>query len=104
LLKQILTQRNLRQSEVAERTGLSAKHLNQIVNESIGLAGDVAVRLERALGVPALFWTRAEADYQAFESTCKSRLALQQHISRTRKFDEQTLRRNGVTSPKDAKP
>jgi HTH-type transcriptional regulator/antitoxin HigA len=101
LLKQVLTQRNLRQSELAERTGLSAKHLNQIVNQSIGITGDVAVRLDRALGIPALFWTRAEADYQAFESIRKSKLALQQHITWARQFDEQTLRRNGVTSPKD---
>jgi hypothetical protein len=33
------------------------------------MTGDVAVRLERALGIPARVWTRAEAEYQASRPT-----------------------------------
>jgi plasmid maintenance system antidote protein VapI len=60
-LRQVLLARGIRQSEIAERAGLSAKHIKQIVNESIGITGDVAVLLECTLRVPELFWTRAEA-------------------------------------------
>lgn len=101
LLKQVLAKQNLRQAEVAERAGLSAKHVNQIANESIGITGEVAVRLERALGVPARFWTRAEADYQAFESTRRSKDNLRQHIPWAERFDEPTLRRHGIISLAD---
>jgi HTH-type transcriptional regulator/antitoxin HigA len=101
LLKRILAERNLRQSDVAERAGISAKHLNQLVNESIGITGDVAVRLERALGIPALFWTRAEAEYQAVESTRKSKEALKQHITWVDQFDRPTLLRNDIIHPSD---
>jgi len=96
LLRQVLHEQNVRQSEIAERTGLSAKHINQIVNESIGITGDVAVLLERTLGVPALFWTRAEADYQAYESTRKATAGLAGHAAWANRFDEATLRRHDV--------
>jgi HTH-type transcriptional regulator/antitoxin HigA len=101
LLKWVLAQRNPRQSEVAERAGVSAKHLNQLVKESIGITGDVAVRLERALGIPALFWTRAEAEYQAVESTRKSKEALGQYITWVYRFDQPTLMRNEIISVDD---
>jgi HTH-type transcriptional regulator/antitoxin HigA len=100
-LKQILTQRNLRQSEVAERAGISAKHLNQLFNGSIGVTGDIAVRLERVLGIPARFWTRAEAEYQAVESTRKSKEALGQYITWVNRFDQPTLLRNEIISTAD---
>lgn len=101
LLRQVLQEQGLRQSEIAERTGLSAKHINQIVNESIGITGDVAVLLERTLGVPALFWTRAEADYQAYESKRKATANLGQHTAWANRFDAATLRRHGVISARD---
>ena len=100
-MKQVLAQRNLRQSEVAERAGISAKHLNQLVNESIGITGDIAVRLERALGIPARFWTRAEAEYQAVESTRKSKEALGQYITWVYRFDQPTLTRNKIINVDD---
>jgi HTH-type transcriptional regulator / antitoxin HigA len=104
LLRQVLQKQDVRQSEIAERTGLSAKHVNQIVNESIGITGDVAVLLERTLGVPALFWTRAEADYQAFESKRKATANLGRYAAWANRFDEATLRRHGVISAGDDMP
>jgi HTH-type transcriptional regulator/antitoxin HigA len=101
LLKRILAQRNLSQAEVAERAGISAKHLNQLVNESIGITGEVAVRLERALGIPAVFWTRAEAEYQAIESTRKSKESLRQFLPWVQHFDQPTLLRNKVFDAND---
>lgn len=101
LLRGVLEKQDVRQSEVAERTGLSAKHLSQIVNESIGITGDVAVLLENALGVPALFWTRAEADYQAFESTRKARANLGQHAAWVERFDSTALVRQAVVAKND---
>jgi HTH-type transcriptional regulator/antitoxin HigA len=101
VLRHVLDDRGLRQAELAERTGLSAKHINQIVKESIGVTGDVAVLLERALGIPAQVWTRAEADYQAFDSRRKSREALTGYASWAAKFDAATLRRHGIVGTKD---
>lgn len=102
LLRRVLDEQQLRQSELAERAGLSAKHVNQIVNRSVGITGDVAVVLERALGVPAQFWTRAEADYQLHESTKRARLDLAKYGPWANAFDAATLRREGIVSPGDA--
>ena len=55
LLKAMLDRRGMRQAQLAERTGLSAKHINQLVNQSIGLSADVALLLGRALDTPPLF-------------------------------------------------
>ena len=62
MLTNILEQRNIRQAELAERTGLTSKHVNQIVKDKAGISGDVAVLLERALDIPTQFWTRLDAD------------------------------------------
>lgn len=101
LLRRVLQQQQIRQSELAERTGLSAKHVNQIVNRSVGITGDVAVVLERALGVPAQFWTRAEADYQLHQSTMRARVDLAQYARWANAFDRSTLTRNGVIAAGD---
>ncbi len=105
ILRQVLDQRDIRQSELAERTGLTAKHVNQIVTENIGISADVALLLERALGFPdAQFWTRAEADYQAYLSRQKAAVQLEAFAPWASKFDKATLRRYRITSPGDDAP
>jgi len=101
LLRQILEKKGIRQSELAERTGLTPKHVNQLVKESIGISGDVALRLERALGFNAQFWLRAEADYQAFASKQKAEEKLPEYVPWARKFDAPTLRHHGVLNAGD---
>jgi HTH-type transcriptional regulator / antitoxin HigA len=101
VLRHVMEQQRIRQSELAERTGLTAKHVNQIVNEAIGISGDVAVLLERALGIDAQFWTRADADYQAYASTQKAKEQLADYSAWTDEFDAPTLRRHGIISPGD---
>ena len=101
ILRRMLEKRGIRQSELAERTGLTAKHINQIVNGAIGISGDVALLLDRALGVSAEFWTKADAKYQAQASRDKARAQLPELSEWASRFDAVTLRRNGITAPGD---
>lgn len=101
ILRQVLAARGIRQSELAERTGLTPKHINQIVTGNIGISADVAVLLERALGIDALFWTRADADYQAFTSKQKAQSHLQDFAGWAARFDTATLHKHGITTPDD---
>jgi HTH-type transcriptional regulator/antitoxin HigA len=101
ILRQVLAARGIRQSEIAERTGLTPKHINQIVTGNIGISADVAVLLERALGIEALFWTRADADYQAFTSKQKAQSQLQDFAGWAARFDTATLHKHGITTPGD---
>ena len=91
ILRQVLEQRGIRQAELAARTGLTAKHINQIVTEGIGISGDVALLLERALDIDARFWTRADADHQAYSSKQKAKAQVQEYYAWASKFDERHL-------------
>lgn len=104
LLKTMLDRRGMRQAQLAERTGLSAKHINQLVNQSIGLSADVALLLGRALDTPPLFWARAEADHQVWLSSQRAHTALVEAADWGAQFDRATLLRHRVIDPGDDPP
>ena len=102
-LRRMLDERGIRQAELAERTGLTPKHINQIVNETIGISADVALLLERALGPSPGFWTRAEAKYPARAGGERAEAALPELTKWARSFNQVTLRRYGITEAGDSK-
>ena len=63
-LAEVLDERGMSQAELAQRTDLSPKHINRIVNGHVQISTDVAIRLERATDVPARLWLSLEATYQ----------------------------------------
>jgi HTH-type transcriptional regulator/antitoxin HigA len=63
-LVEVLAERGMSQAELARRTGLSTKHINQIVLGAASLSAETALRLERVTGVAAQVWTELEAGYQ----------------------------------------
>jgi len=52
------------QRELAQRTGLSVKHVNQVIKGVASITQDTAIRLERVTGVPARMWNTLEANYR----------------------------------------
>ncbi|MBR9974157.1 MAG: HigA family addiction module antidote protein, partial [Bacteroidetes bacterium] len=52
------------QAELAERTGLTPKTINEIVNGKAPVTPETALKLERVLGRPAHFWNNLELLYQ----------------------------------------
>ncbi|WP_328855382.1 ImmA/IrrE family metallo-endopeptidase [Microbispora hainanensis] len=103
ILQAILDERGLKQADLADRTGLTPKHINQIVKQSIGISGDVAQVLERALGLDALFWLRADADYQAHVSRQRAVSRLPEYAEWFKAFDRPTLVRHGIIAPREVK-
>jgi HTH-type transcriptional regulator/antitoxin HigA len=67
-LAEVLEQRGMTQTELARRTGLSIKHINQIVNGSAPISPETALVLERATSVPARVWNNLEVNYREFLS------------------------------------
>lgn len=63
-LEEALEERGMSQADLARRTGLSAKHISQIVNGKASLTPETAARLEEVLGIRASLWNRLEANYQ----------------------------------------
>ena len=54
----------LSQADLAARSGLSTKHVNQIVQGIAPITLETALALERVTGLPATVWNRLEADYR----------------------------------------
>ena len=101
LLQQLLEQQGVRQSELAERVGLTPKHLNQIVKGLVGLSPDVALLLERALNSPPRFWASASADYETHLSEQRAATRLPEYASWASSFQAGTLHKYGITKPSD---
>ncbi len=53
------------QADLARRTQLSTKHVNQIILGAAPITAETAVALERVTKVPARLWNALEANYQA---------------------------------------
>ena len=67
-LRDRLDELEMSQVELARRTGLTTKHVNQVVQGVASLSADVAQRLEFVTGVPTPVWLRLEADYRSARS------------------------------------
>lgn len=81
-----LHNRRLSQAQLALRTGLSTKTINQIVQGLAPLTPDTALRLERTLGTPSHMWNRLEALHQDHEVRKRSRENLKQSTGWLREF------------------
>jgi len=56
--------RSMAQQELAKRTGLTPKHIVSIVKGKSAITSETAIKLERALGMPADYWLTLESQYQ----------------------------------------
>ncbi len=59
-----LDMRGMKQQELAKRTGLTPKHIGAIVNSKSSITPETAIKLERAIGMPAQYWMNLETQYQ----------------------------------------
>ncbi len=65
-LAEVLDDLDMTQAELARRTGLSTKHVNQVIRAAVGLTPDTALLLEKATGVSAAVWNSLEVTYQDY--------------------------------------
>ncbi len=63
-LRETIDALGIDQRELAARSGLSARHVNQVIKGLVPLTHDTALRLARVTGVPTRFWNSLEAEYQ----------------------------------------
>ena len=79
-LRELLEEKGMTQRELAERVGLSPKHVNQLINGFVRLTPEVAESLEKVVGTPARLWNRLEADYQSTLIRLRSTRDLEEHV------------------------
>ena len=63
-LEDVLEERRMSQAELAARTGLSRKAINEIVKGKAPISPDTALQLDRLFGIPARFWNARERAYR----------------------------------------
>ncbi len=68
------------QAELAERTGRPLKTINEIINGKTAITPETALQLERALGIPARFWSNRERHYREFLARAKEQERLQSEV------------------------
>ncbi|NLC53369.1 MAG: HigA family addiction module antidote protein [Firmicutes bacterium] len=62
-VKEILEERGMTQRELAIRTGVTEKHISNVVNCQKPISVSFAKKLEYALGIDASFWINLQANY-----------------------------------------
>lgn len=63
LREEFMVPLNLSQNALARALNVPPRRINEIVLEKRGVSADTALRLARALGTTAEFWTTLQADY-----------------------------------------
>lgn len=96
LLRRELAARGLSQAEFASRTGLSPKHVNQVIQGVVPLSTSTALLIERTLGVSADLLTAIEAGYQATAGRSRAVESLAAYAPWFRMFPLALLRERGI--------
>ena len=79
-LDEVLAEREMTQRELAERTGLHKKTINEIVRGKAPISPGVALKLETVLGISARFWLTLEQQYQEFVARQRGREELAREV------------------------
>ncbi len=104
LLDSVLRSQGLTQADLADRTGLSTKYINQVIKRQASLSADTAVKLETVTGVPASTWTRLEADYRAVVARGERRAAAEQWVGWLDNFRLPELKKRGIVATSTPSP
>lgn len=60
--------RSMTQQELAKRTGLTPKHIVSVMKGKSAITSETAIKLERAIGMPADYWMNLESQYQEIQA------------------------------------
>ena len=101
-LLDVLEEREMSQSELAERTGRPKKTISEIINGKTAITSDTALQLERVLGIPARFWNERERNYQDSLARRRESQRLEQNLAWLNKFPvKEMVKLRWIESSKD---
>lgn len=81
ILAEEMEAKQLSQSDLADRTGLSRKTINEIVNGKAPITPETALKFEPIFQQPARYWLNLERDYQETLARLQEQAALEQHVT-----------------------
>lgn len=98
-IKEQISDRGISQKELAQRMGISEKHMCNLIKGNVHLTPDIAYRLELVLGVPAYFWNNLEALYQEDIVKIQQENDMDADIERSRKFPYNDIAKKNWIEP-----
>lgn len=98
----LLEEHGMTQTELANRLGVTLKHVNQVVNGGASISVELALGLEKVFRVPASFWLNRESLYQADLARQNETRELESHIEWAKRFPVKELRKRDYL-PGDAR-
>lgn len=72
--------RSMKQKELSKRTGITEKHIIDIVKAKSPITPSTAIKFERAIGMPADYWLNLESHYQEIKARLAEEEKLQAHL------------------------
>ncbi|WKX01768.1 MULTISPECIES: HigA family addiction module antitoxin [Rhodococcus] len=103
-LRETLEALEMSQSKLAARTGLTLKHINQIVQGNAAISPDTAVAFERATGVDAQIWNALETRYQDHQIRANEVEVLESHRQWLEQMPLVALRKLGYVTADKRRP
>lgn len=96
--------RGMKQQELAKRTGLTPKHIGAIVNAKSSITPETAIKLERAIGMPAQYWMNLETQYQEILARIAEEKKLTRDLDWLKRIPVAAMAKKGwIEKSKDAK-
>jgi HTH-type transcriptional regulator / antitoxin HigA len=95
-LEELLEERSMTQTDLADRLGVSLKHVNRVVKGAASISPELALGLEKVFGAPASFWMTREAHYQADRARQAQRVDLAGELAWARRFPLKELRERAL--------
>jgi HTH-type transcriptional regulator / antitoxin HigA len=80
VLEEYLESFGMTQAELAARTGLTKKTVNEIIKGKSPITPETALKLERSLGRPAHFWNNLERQFQEDRTRFEEEMRLRSHL------------------------
>ncbi len=101
-LADLLEERSMTQTELAERLGTSLKHVNRVVKGAASISGEFALGLEKVFGTTAAFWMTREAQFQSDRARQNQRTEFARYLDWAHQFPIGELRKRGLL-PRESK-
>ena len=94
-LRDVLADHGMTQSELAARTDLSLKHVNQIIHGAAPITAETALAFEQATEVPAAIWNRLEGNYRDRLARLERKRALEADVKWLESLPVRELQKRG---------
>ncbi len=95
VLEEYLETYGMTQAELATRTGLAKKTINEIIKGKAPITPETALKLERSLGRPAHFWNNLERQFQEDRTRLAEKDRLQSRLDWLKKVPVNAMAKLG---------